>query len=357
MKLLRTIVSSLPPVGLLVLQLSCGGADTSGPGGGVATTIAPNSATPQTAAPGTDVSALPSVLVSDGSGAPMTGVPVTFTVTTGGGSVTGGSATTNSAGIATVGSWTLGAAPEGNTLSATTGTLPAVKFTACGTAIHTLGSSVDSQLSTTDCQLSDGSFVDFYTVTVPTAGTYVFSQTSGIFDTYLGLFTAGAVVIGVNDDFGAVGTDSRVKVIVPAGTYIVGANSFDANTIGTYSLASAASATPVTNCEDVFVLRGITSPQALETTDCANIGFYSDEYVIFLTTGQSITVSMTSSVVDSYLEIRRDGSTAVLASNDNIDATTKDALFTYTAPTSGFYIILAASLVAGATGDYTFAIQ
>jgi hypothetical protein len=356
MKLLRTIVSSLPPVGLLVLQLSCGGADTSGPGGGVATTIAPNSATTQTAAPETQVSALPSVLVSDGSGAPMTGVPVTFTVTTGGGSVTGGSATTNSAGIATVGSWTLGAA-GGNTLSATTGTLTAVKFTACGTAIHTLGSTVDSDLSTTDCQLSDGTFVDFYTVTVPTAGTYVFSQTSGIFDTYLGLFTAGAVVIGLNDDFGSVGTDSRVKVIVPAGTYLVGANSFDANAIGTYSLASAASATPVTNCEDVFVLAGITSPQALETTDCANIGFYSDDYVIWLTTGQSITVSMTSSVVDSYLEIRRDGSTAVLASNDNIDATTKDAQFTYTAPASGFYIILAASLVAGSTGDYTFAIH
>jgi hypothetical protein len=356
MKLLRTIVSTLPPVGLLVLQLSCGGADTSGPGGSVATTIAPNSATTQTEAPGTQVAELPSVLVKDGSGAPMTGVPVTFAVTSGGGSITGGSATTNSAGIATVGSWTLGAA-GGNTLSATTGTLAAVKFTACGTAIHTLGSTVDSQLSTTDCQLSDGSFVDFYTVTVPTAGTYVFSQTSGIFDTYLGLFTAGAVEIGVNDDFRADSTDSRLKVIVPAGTYIVGANSFLANKIGTYSLASAASATPVTNCEDVFLLPGITSPQALETTDCVTSGFYSDEYVIFLATGQSITVSMTSSVLDSYLEIRRDGSPALLASNDNIDATTKDARFAFTAPASGFYIILAASKVAGSTGAYTFSIQ
>jgi hypothetical protein len=355
MKLLRTIVSSLPPVGLLVLQLACGG-DASGPGPSQVASIAANSATTLTAPPGTEVTVLPSVLVIDGSGAPMTGVPVTFAVTSGGGSVTGGSATTNSLGIATVGSWTLGAS-GGNTLSATTGTLVAVKFTACGTAIHTLGSTVDSDLSTTDCQLSDGSFVDFYTVTLPTTGTYVFSQTSGIFDTYLGLFTSAAVVIGVNDDFGSVGTDSRVKVIVPAGNYIVGANSFDANTIGTYSLASAASAAHVTNCEDVFVLPGITSPQALETTDCVTNGFYSDEYVIFLATGQSITVSMTSSVLDSYLEIRRDGSSALLASNDNIDATTKDARFAFTVPASGFYIILAASKVAGSTGDYTFSIQ
>lgn len=355
MKLLRTIVSSLPPVGLLVLQLSCGG-DASGPGTSVATSIAPNSVTTLTAPPGTQVADLPSVLVKDASGAPMTGVPVTFAVTSGGGSISGASATTNSLGIATVGNWTLGAA-GGNTLSATTGALPPVKFTACGTAIHTLGQTIDSELSTTDCQLSDGSFVDFYTVNLPTAGTYVFSQTSGIFDTYLGLFTSGAVLIGVNDDFGAVGTDSRVKVILPAGSYIVGANSFDANTTGTYSLASAASATPVTNCEDVFLVPGITSPQALETTDCLAGGFYSDEYVVFLTTGQSITVSMTSSAVDSYLEIRHNGSAAPLASNDNIDGTTQDARFTLTVPSSGFYIIMAASKVAGATGAYTFSIQ
>ena len=114
----------------------------------------------------------------------MTGVAVTFAVTTGGGSVTGGSATTGSDGIATVGSWTLGAAPEGNTLTATTAGLPAVTFTACGTAMHTLGSTVDSQLSLTDCQLSLR-FVDFYSVTVPTGGTYIFTQTSGAFDTFL----------------------------------------------------------------------------------------------------------------------------------------------------------------------------
>ena len=356
MKMLRTIVSSLPPVGLLVLQLSCGG-DASGPGTSQATSIAPNSSTVTTAAPGTQVTELPSVLVTDGSGRPMTGVAVTFAVTTGGGSVTGGSATTGSDGIATVGSWTLGAAPEGNTVTATTAGLPAVTFTACGTAMHTLGSTVDSQLSLTDCQLSLR-FVDFYSVTVPTGGTYIFTQTSGAFDTFLDVFTSAADLVGVNDDFGPTGTtDSRVKVIVPPGTYFVAANSFDINATGNYSLASAVSTTPVTNCEDVFVLGGITSPQALETTDCVTNGFYSDDYVIFLNAGQSITLSMTSSVLDSYLEIRRNGSSALLASNDDIDTTTKNSRVTFTAVAGDFYIITAASKVAGATGAYTFDVQ
>jgi hypothetical protein len=359
MKLLRTIASSLTPVGLLVLQISCGGGDASGPGSAAAK-ITAHSSTTVTAPPGTQVTELPSVLVSDASGRPLAGVPVTFTVTSGGGTVTGGSATSDASGLATVGTWTLGTGTGANTLAAATGSLPEVTFTACGTATHTLGSTVDSQLSLTDCQLLDGSFVDFYTVTIPTSGTYVFNQTSTAFNTYLALITATGTLIAVNDNF--LSSDSRLKVIVPAGTYLIGANSFDANVFGNYSLASAASTAQVSNCEDVFLLPGISTPQSLQTTDCANNGFYYDEYVIYLKAGQTVTVSMTSGVVDSYLELRADGGSGFLKNNDNIDATTKDASLTYTVPvlstpTSGFYIITAASRVAGTTGDYTLSIQ
>ena len=353
MKLLR-LISSLPPVGLLLLQMSCGGGDASGPGRQPAS-ITANSSTTVTAPAGAQVTELPSVLVSDASGRPLAGAPVTFTVTGGCGTVTGGSATTDASGIATVGSWTLGSASGANTLSAVTGNLPQVAFTACTTETHTLGSTSDSQLSSTDCQLSNGSFVDLFTVTIPTSGTYIFNQTSTAFDTFLAFYTSGAVLIGVNDDFG--NSDSRVKVIVPAGSYIIGALSFDPNMTGNYSLTSAGSTDQVSNCEDVFVQTGISTPQSLQTTDCSTVGFYSDEYVIFMTAGQAITVGMTSSVLDSYVEIRPNGSSAVLASNDNINANTKDAQVAFTAPAGGFYVIAAASKVAGATGDYTFSIQ
>lgn len=365
MKLLRTIVSSLPPAGLLVLQLACGG-DASGPGQ-VTISIAANSFTTVTAAPGTEVTELPSVIVSDQRGAPQAGVPVTFAVTGGGGTLTGGTATTNSSGIATVGSWTIGPGDGANTLSATSGNLPAVTFTACATPLHALGSTINNQLAPTDCQFVGGSFVDFYTVTIPTSGTYVFNQTSAVFDTFLALLTSSGGLIGTNNDFGS--SDSRLKVIVPAGSYIIGANSNQANVTGTYSLASAASTTQVSNCEDVFVVPGITTLQSLQTTDCETnpinptIGFAFDEYVIFLNAGQTVTVSMTSSAMDSYLEIRPDGVSTVVASNDDFDASTKNARVTYTVPvsttvrTAGFFIITAASRVAGAAGDYTLVIQ
>jgi hypothetical protein len=363
MKLFRTVSSSLLAVGVLVFQAACG-SDSSGPGSNGATTIDPNSSTNVTAAPGGVVSELPSVILHDQSGAPVVGAGVHFTVTAGGGSVTGANATTNASGIATVGSWTLGTAAGPNTLTATTGNLPAVTFTANGAdpcanpAPHTVGATVNGALSASDCHLQDNSFADFYSVNISTGGTYVFSQSSATFDTYLAVLQPSGTLIGVNDDFGGVGvTNSRVKVILPPGTYLIAANSFDPATFGNYSLISATTTTPVTNCEDVFVLPAISSPESLTTTDCSNAGLLSDEYVILLNAGQSITVSMTSSVLDSSIEIRADGSTALLASNDNIDGTTQNARVSFTAPSFGFYIIAAASKVAAATGAYTFAIQ
>ena len=369
MKLVRIPVSSLLPVGLLVLQVACGG-DASGPGH-VATTIAATSSTNLTAPPGTDVTELPSVIVRDESGAPMVGAVVTFTVTSGGGTITGGAATTNPSGIATVGSWTLGTGSGANTLSAAIGSL-AVTFTANGfdpcaiTTAHTLGSTSDGSLAATDCHLSDGSFVDFYAVTLPTSGTYIFNQTSTAFDTYLALLTSTGAVVGVNDDINpGVIRDSRLKVIVLAGSYIIGANSFDAGEVGNYSLSSSASTDQVTNCEDAFVMRGISTPQSLQNTDCNTTpttpatGFAYDEYVVFLAAGQSITVAMTSSAVDSYLELRTDGGLAPVVSNDDATTTTKNAQITYTATstTAGFFIITAATKVAGVTGDYTLTVQ
>jgi hypothetical protein len=363
MKLLRSIISSLPPVGLLALQLSCGGgSDSSGPPSAAAANITANSSVAFTAPPGAPVTELPSVLLSDQSGAPVAGAVVTFTVTSGGGTITGATATSNASGIATVGAWTLGTAAGANTLLAQTGSLPPVTFSACGTGSHALGSTVDSQLSSTDCRLSDGSFVDFYAVTIPTAGTYIFNQTSSTFDTYIAFLTSANVLVGINDDYLSTSTDSRLKVIVPAGSYFIGANAYDPNTTGNYSLSSAASTAEVANCEDVFVVPGITTPQSLATTDCSTNGFFSDEYVIFLNPGQSVTVAMTSSTLDSYVEIRSNGSPVVLASNDDIDGTTKDARVTYAVPntgtsTGGFFIVAAASRVAGATGAYTLSVQ
>jgi adhesin/invasin len=87
-----------------------------------------------TAVVGTAVATAPTVLVTDGSGNPVSGVTVVFTVTSGGGSVGSEVVVTGQDGTASPGSWTLGTVAGANTLTVTAGGLagPPLTFTATG---------------------------------------------------------------------------------------------------------------------------------------------------------------------------------------------------------------------------------
>lgn len=343
---------------LLGVQLSCH--DLSGVRVGPAT-LSAVSATNQSATPGTAVADPPSVLVHDQAGAALSEVTVTFAVTSGGGSVTGGTVLTNASGVATVGSWTLGSGTGTNTLTATVGSLPPIVFTANGpdnpcvvSGTHAIGSSTSGALSVGDCLLSDGTYIDYISTTVTAAGTYIFNESSDFFDTFLLLYIASGHIIGFNDDVG-LSVNSTIKALLPAGDFTVAASSFDPNTTGSYTITSALSTAPVTSCEDVFAVRGISSGQTLQSPDCLNGSFFSDDYIIFLVAGESVTLSMSSTAIDSKLGIYFNG--ILRASNDNKDSTTQDSQLTYVPPANGFYVVSATSAVASATGAYTIAIQ
>jgi hypothetical protein len=321
----------------------------------------------QVGAPGAAVTIAPAVLVQDANGNAKAGVTVTFAVGEGGGSVTAGTATSNASGIAAVGSWTLGPSAGSNSLVASTSGAPSVTFhataavSACSTRTAlALGSSSGGALATSDCLLSAGYYIDFFSTVLPDAGAYLFSQTAA-FDTYLDLSLADGTVIAENDDATDNSTNSAIKALLPAGTYVMGASSFDPAVTGNYTVSSQVTSPDNANCELVFVVKNVTTTQGLAASDCLlttppDAPIYGDGFYILLRAGQSITVDMSSSVVDSYLTIvRGDGTT--MAQNDNKDATTKDARITFTAATANYYAIVARTAIASQTGAYTLAIQ
>jgi hypothetical protein len=148
-----------------------------------------------------------------------------------------------------------------------------------------------------------------------------------------------------------------IKALLPAGDFTLAASSYLPNAPGAYTISSTATSATVTNCEDVFVVRGISSDQSLQSPDCANGGFNTDDYIIFLVAGEQVTISMSSTAIDSKLGLFFSSTGALVALNDNKNNTTQDAQLTYTPPASGFYVIAATSAAAAATGVYTIAIQ
>ncbi len=352
-------LSRLAVCAVVALQISCGG-DSSGPGD-VASSMTANSSVTVNSPPGSQVSERPSVVVYDQTGNPMSGVTVTFTAG-GGGSVAGGSQVTNAQGVATVGGWTLGTTVGSYTLVASAANLTPVTFTAStvdpciGLTPLNFGTSANGTLSTSDCQLADGSFIDFFSTTVPAAGTYVFTQTASTIDSFLVLFGSTGVVIGVNDDLSDATRNSAVKAILPAGDYRLGATSWAASEVGTYTLTSASSATGITNCEDVFLARGSNTAQQLQTTDCAiSSTVVADDYFVFIENGQSITVTMASSAFNTTLELWSTPTTRLAVNDDN--GTSTDSRLTFTSTSSNLYLVRATSSVPGASGAYTLAVE
>jgi len=347
---------------LMLVQIACGG-DASGPKH-TPTSIEANSSLTITGPAGQAALERPSVIVRDENGDPLAGASVVFTVTSGDGAVSGATVNTGSDGVATVGTWTLGQTAATNTVDATVAGLPAVTFTANAgdpckvTPAYTIGGNSDGRLGLADCEVSDGSFVDFWLATIPGTATYLFNESSTQVDSYLLLLTTDYHVIAQNDNAGSTTHNSTIKAILPAGNFLVGANSLNSRETGAYSLSSGPTASPVTNCEDVFAVPGITTDQSLQTTDCNQSGFYSDDYIIFINNGQTITVTMTSGAIDPYLELYeiRSGGTLV-AANDDASTTTKNAAFTYTASNLGYFFIKARTTSSGTTGAYTLTIQ
>jgi hypothetical protein len=99
---------------------------------GTPASIVPQAGNGQTINAGTRAPVSPSVLALDGNGQPLANVEIIFAIESGGGTVSGAVQNTDAQGIARVGSWVLGLTPGENALTATTGGVPATRFTAQG---------------------------------------------------------------------------------------------------------------------------------------------------------------------------------------------------------------------------------
>jgi hypothetical protein len=104
----------------------------------------------------------------------------------------------------------------------------------------------------------------------------------------------------------------------------------------------------------VFVAKGTSTAQNLVTSDCDANTSFSDDYIVFIPSGQSITVTMNSTALDAFLELF--GAEGRVAVNDNGPAGT-DATLTFTSTSSSFYVIRAESAGGFTTGAYTISVQ
>jgi hypothetical protein len=139
--------------------------------------------------------------------------------------------------LPSTGTWYIGA----NSLSAgTTGSytllLECNDAAECTIANTSCDTQFNASLTTSDCLLDDGSYVDIYRFAGTAGSVVTIDLASDAFDAYLVLLDPDGNVAAVDDDSGP-GLDSQiVYTLTKSGNWVVGANSLSAGATGTYSL-------------------------------------------------------------------------------------------------------------------------
>ena len=293
-----------------------------------------------------------SVIGSDGQA--LVGGTITWAVTAGGATVAPLTTTTDANGEAAA---FVSLGPQGPvTITATVHGLAPASFSATATDpcayLHAFGvaQTVSGKLRQYDCAFSDGSFVDFYWLPVSGLQQVLSITMTAAFDTYLPFFDFAGKTVGINDDESDVSTNSRLKVIVAGGDYVVGANAFNPGDTGPYTLNAVTTTASEDNCEETWSTLGVQTDQVLDTSDCAVAGpFYSDTFLVVMFPGDSLDATVTGATFDSELQLHN-GLSTLIASDDSVGGT--HLRYTVTAQ-ADVYPLVVTSMTAGAHGSYT----
>lgn len=357
-------------VGMAALGLACGG-DSSGPSAASVTGVAGDN---QSAPKGQSLPVPLSFTALGTDGLPIEGVTVTWSATpTGAAAFAPTSGPTNANGVAST-NVVLGTTLGTITMQATLNGVSPVVYHAtvldpcAAAAIYTLGDTVTGTLTTFDCLRSQW-YYDYYSVDLAPGQQSLRFKMRGVGafdDPFLDLYTANLGILAFDDDsiLGQAGArNSQIDIILPGDTsYILGANSFDPFTTGTYTLSSETRTTMMNGCRQVWVVRGVTVTDSVKTTDCADtsaITKYYDVARIVVLAPSVITLRMTSADLNPLLALYQlNPSTyarALVQSNDDsAGAATTTAFIQYSVTTNNFYDIIIGTSTGGETGAYTF---
>jgi hypothetical protein len=191
------------------------------------------------------------------------------------------------------------------------------------------------------------------------------------FDTYIDLWTAAGPYVAFDDDIIlGVQSNSQLDAVLPAGQYIIGANSYDTLATGGYSIIAAARTGAMNGCRPVWVVRGVTFSDSVKATDCADSAATPRNYDvarIVALSGTVLTITERSTAMNPALALYQFNPAAAVATSRTLVAANDDSLagtntnafisYTVTAAPGAFFDIIIGTSAGGESGAYTLEIS
>jgi len=224
-----------------------------------------------------------------------------------------------------------------------------------------LGAPMPGELTETDPAVDEtGSFFDLYRITARKGQRLSIEMKSNELDSFvsIGRMIGDSLDVLETDDDGGGEKDARLRYTVKEdGTYIIRAHALDVGATGTYRIS--VSERVVRPAVIVTLTSGVAVSGSIVFEDEeADDGTLFDSYRITARAGESVTITMRSSAVDSYLTLGQvtDGEFTKTADDDDSAGGT-NARIEHTFERAGEYLIRASAVGSGNTGAYTIRID
>jgi hypothetical protein len=213
-----------------------------------------------------------------------------------------------------------------------------------------LGSTVAGTLQPNDCEIHGGQFHQFHRFHLSSQQALIIGVKSTAFDPIVELYSGEPWYLWHSDTVNAT-RDAWTKVILPQGSYTLGATTIDPGVTGPYTVRLVPTSESQESCEFVMVMAGITTTQTLASSDCADpAGRSEDRFFLPLVEGQTVTLTQSSRHVTAHIRlIRQDGQVVAEADGAGIGP----AMLTFTSDVFSGYSVHVSSSGAEQLGEYT----
>jgi hypothetical protein len=220
------------------------------------------------------------------------------------------------------------------------------------------------RLAAGDLQLEGGKYYDEYTIQAAAGEEIIAIVTAIDFDPYLILIPPAGDAIE-NDDFAGSADVSLIEVPVDtAGAYRIRVTSYEAGEVGEYALMSATRPADGDDAGDggdftpeTFTIKGpIQIGQAISGTlgeddPVRDDGSFYEAYSLQGAPGMSVVITLQSKDFDSFLTVT--SPSGVMEANDDQAEGDFNSRLELTLDEAGTWTIVANTLAAGETGNYT----
>jgi S1-C subfamily serine protease len=220
------------------------------------------------------------------------------------------------------------------------------------------GPAVEGNLDNKDNILPvDNSYYDIYAFEGTAGQQVTIEMTSSEIDPYLILLNADGSELAQDDDSGG-DKNAKITVTLPTdGTYTFLANSYEAGQSGNYQLKVV---TTVPSLPSLLPSSQTLLDElgVLETTDAvlpSDNSLY-DEYTFEGVEGQSVTIRLESEEFNPYVALL-DPQGQLLAENDDVSSSDKNAVITITLPMAGEYRVVVNAYDSTGQGQYRLTVR